>query len=108
MIHTDKSEKQLEREQRELDKLYAAYEDGIELAPGTFPISHFYARRMAQAVFNVELGTLKPRKTHVAPDLIEGTRVAYGVTIVKQKGKYFLNYECNVTINDYLAYWLYI
>ena len=106
MSKDTKSEKQREREQREFDKLYTQYEEGIELAPGTFPISHFYAKRMAQVVFNDAMGTLRSKRTHIAPDLIDNTEVAYGVTIVKRKGRYFLDYECNAAINDLLEYWL--
>ena len=106
MSKATKSEKQQEREQREFDKLYTQYEGGIELAPGTFPISHFYAKRMAQVVFNETLGEFKPKRVHIAPDLIDNTEVVYGVTIVKRNGRYFLDHEYDAAIHDLLEYWL--
>ena len=37
---------------------------------------------------------------------IDGTELAFGVTVVKRDKKYFLNYQYNSAISDLLEYWL--
>ena len=95
-----------ERRQREFDKLYETYETGIELAPSTLQISHYWASRMAKAAIRADMGGISKKGYYFDSEDINGTELVFGVTVVKRDNKYFLNYQYNSAISDLLEYWL--
>lgn len=106
ILSKDPKEKYAERAQREFDKLYETYEAGIELAPGLFRISHFYANKMVMEVIKEEFGKNSNKRINLSCVDLDGVEVADGVTVVKIKGKYYLDYLYNNTIEEYLENWL--
>ncbi len=106
MTKAEKATRTEERRQREFDKLYETYETGIELAPSTLQISHYWASRMAKAAIRADMGGISKKGYYFDSEDINGTELVFGVTVVKRDNKYFLNYQYNSAISDLLEYWL--
>ena len=106
MTKAEKATRTEERRQREFDKLYETYGAGIELAPSTLQISHYWASRMAKAAIRASMDGISKKGYYFDSEDINGTELAFGVTVVKRDKKYFLNYQYNSAISDLLEYWL--
>lgn len=99
------SQKQQDRRQHEFDKLYNTYaEEGIQLGPWRFPISYFFAIRMASA--KIHEGVSRRNRRALYAEEIVDVEVAPGVIITKEDGKYYLDYEDAEQADEYLEYWL--
>jgi hypothetical protein len=108
MRRKERSKKYEERVQREYDKLITTYEDeGIQVAPGRFPISSFFAMAMATESIKESMGSLCPKRKFLnipAADL-DGIQVVRDVFIKVEGGKYFLEYHDSEQAEEYIEQW---
>jgi hypothetical protein len=95
-----------DRAQREFDKLYETYEAGVELAPAQFPISYYWANKMARAIAKADMVGVSRSGFYFSKSDIPGTELAFGVSIIEDGGKYYLDYDYDDAINNVLEYWL--